>query len=190
MSADVRVGVHLSGSVASQAIAAMASETAAEPIRTFSIGFDDRDRRAIDQAGAVAHWLGSEHTTLDAPKEAPMRTIDRLPRLFDEPFAGRSQLKAVFLAEALREHTNAVISDIGGEALFGGGPRRRAAQNHWQHIRHKAVRRGLAAFALRWCPFRALNRLSSAGDWLFETLSKSAGPTPDPHAHEAHRRGR
>ncbi len=179
LSADVEVGMHLSGTVASHAIAAMASETAMEPIRTFSIGFDDRDRRAVDQTSAVARWLGTEHTTLEAPKEAPMRTIDRLPRIFDEPFAGRSQLQAVFLAEALREHTSAVISDIGGGALFGGGPRRRAAHNHWQHIRHNSVRRRLAALALRWCPFRALNRLSSAGDRLFEMLSKSAGPTPE-----------
>lgn len=179
MSADVSVGVHLSGSVASQAIAAMASETAPEPIRTFSIGYNVRDRRAVEHANAVAQWLGTEHTTLEAPKEAPGRTIDRLPRLFDEPYAGRNQLQAVFLAEALREHTSAVISDVGGEALFGGGPRRRAAQNHWQHIRQNSVRRNLAVFALRWCPFRVLNYFSSAGDRLFEELSKSAGPTPE-----------
>jgi len=179
LAADVKVGMHLSGSVASHTMAAMASETSAEPIRTFSIGYDDRDRRAVYQTRTVARWLGTEHTTLQAPKEAPMRVIDRLPRIFDEPFAGRTQLQAVFLAEALREHTSAAISDIGGGALFGGGPRRRAAQNHWQHIRHNSVRRGLAAFALRWCPFRTLNRFSSAGDWLFEALSKSAGPTPE-----------
>jgi len=179
LSADVSVGVHLSGSVASHAIAAMASETATEPIRTFSIAYDDRERRTADQASAAARWLGSEHTALEAPKGAPMRTIERLPQVFDEPYAGRTQLQSVFLAEALREHTAAVISDVGGEALFGGGPRRRAAQNHWQHIRHKTTRRSLAAFALRWCPFRALNRFSSAGDWLFEKLSKTAGPTPE-----------
>lgn len=179
LAADVEVGVHLSGSVAAQAIAAMASDTAGEPIRTYSIGYDDRDRRAVDQARKVARWLGTEHTTLEMPKAAPTRIIDRLPRIFDEPFAGRNQLQAVFLAEALREHTNVVITGIGGEALFGGGPRRRAAQNHWQHIRDKSVRRKLAAFALRWCPFRTLNRLSSAGDRLFEMLSKSAGPTPE-----------
>lgn len=177
--ADVPVGVHLSGSVASHAMAAMASETASEPIRTFSIAYDNRERRADDQAQAAARWIGSEHTVLEAPVEAPMRTIERLPQVFDEPFAGRTQLQAVFLAEALREHTSAVISDVGGEALFGGGPRRRAAQNHWQHIRHKSARRSLAALALRWCPFHALNRFSSAGDWLFEKLSKSAGPTPE-----------
>lgn len=179
LAADVSVGVHLSGSVASQAIAAMASEKSEEPIRTFSIGYDDRDRRSVDQANAVARWLGTEHTTLEAPKEAPMRTIEQLPQLFDEPYAGRVQLQAVFLAEALRAHTAAVITDAGGEALFGGGPRRRAAQNHWQHIRDKTMRRNFAAFALRWSPFRALNYLSSAGDWLFEKLSKSAGPTPE-----------
>lgn len=186
MVADVSVGAHLSGSVASLAIAAMAAETAEEPIRTFSIGYSDRDRQAVDQANAAARWLGTEHTTLEVPKHAPMRTIDRLPRLFDEPYAGRDQLQAVLLAESLRGHTTAVLSDVGGEALFGGGPRRRAAADHWRHIRQKPVRRNLAALALRWCPFRLLNSLWSAGasggalgDRLYESLSKSSGVTPE-----------
>lgn len=186
MAADVPVAIHLSGSVASFAIAAMALETAEEPIRTFSIRYRDRNREEADQVSAAARGLGTQHRTLEAPETAPMRIIDQLPRLFDEPYAGRDQLQAVLMAESLRDHATAILSDAGGEALFGGGPRRRAAADHWRNIRQKPVRRSLATMALRWCPFRVLNALSPAGvgggalgDRLFESFSKSAGSTPE-----------
>ncbi len=184
--ADVPVGAHLSGSVASVVIAAMIQETAETPIRTYCVGYGDRDRGIVDRASETARWLGTEHTTLEAPRDVPMHLVARLPRLFDEPYAGRDQLQAVLLAELVRERVAVILSDVGGEALFGGGARRRSALDHWRRIRDKPVRRNLAAMALRWCPFRLLNRLSPSGardgalgDRLYAGLSKSAGETPE-----------
>ena len=68
--ADVPVGVLLSGGVDSGTLAALAAEESSEPVRTFSIGFDEASFDELAGARAVAARYGTIHRELVA---APRR---------------------------------------------------------------------------------------------------------------------
>ena len=61
---DVPVGVLLSGGVDSSLLAALAAEESSEPLRTFSIGFEERTFDELDRARLVAERYGTQHREL------------------------------------------------------------------------------------------------------------------------------
>src|SRR3954470_4686082 len=62
--ADVPVGVMLSGGVDSGALAALAAEESSEPVRTFSIGFEESSFDELAGARSVARRYGTRHREL------------------------------------------------------------------------------------------------------------------------------
>src|SRR6185436_5135622 len=62
--ADVPVGVLLSGGIDSGLLTALAAQEAAEPVRTFSIGFTQRSFDELEQARAVARRYATQHHEL------------------------------------------------------------------------------------------------------------------------------
>src|SRR6478735_4383041 len=70
--ADVPVGVLLSGGVDSGALAALAAEEAPEPLRTFSIGFDEATFDELHGARAVAERYGTIHRELTLRPDAAL----------------------------------------------------------------------------------------------------------------------
>ena len=61
---DVPVGVLLSGGVDSSAVVALAAEESSEPLRTFSIGFEERSFDELGDARLVAERYGTQHREL------------------------------------------------------------------------------------------------------------------------------
>ena len=61
---DVPVGVLLSGGVDSSLLAALAAEESSEPLRTFSIGFEERSFDELGDARLVASRYGTQHREL------------------------------------------------------------------------------------------------------------------------------
>src|SRR5215203_345668 len=62
--ADVPVGVLLSGGIDSAALTALAAGESAEPVRTFSIGFEERSFDELGDARLVAERYGTRHEEL------------------------------------------------------------------------------------------------------------------------------
>jgi len=117
--ADVPVGVLLSGGVDSAALAALAAEESAEPVHTFTIGFDERtfDERA--DARLVATRYGTNHHELLVRPE-PSLLLPALAEAFDEPFADSSALPTYLVSQLASEHVKVALSGEGGDELFGG----------------------------------------------------------------------
>src|SRR5262249_32885833 len=84
--ADVPVGVLLSGGVDSGALAALAAQESAEPVRTFSIGFIEASFDELAGARAVASCYGTRHRELVLQPDAAL-LLPALAAVFDEPFA-------------------------------------------------------------------------------------------------------
>src|SRR4029450_701872 len=61
---DVPVGVLMSGGVDSCTLAALAAGEASEPVRTFSIGFEEASYNELDDARLVAERYGTVHREL------------------------------------------------------------------------------------------------------------------------------
>ena len=116
---DVPVGVLLSGGVDSALLAALAAEESAEPLRTFSIGFEERSFDELADARRVAERYGTQHRELVLRPDAAL-LLPALAEAFDEPFADSSALPTYLVSELAASDVKVALSGEGGDELFGG----------------------------------------------------------------------
>jgi asparagine synthase (glutamine-hydrolysing) len=117
--ADVPVGVLLSGGVDSGGLAALASRHAGEPLRTFSIGFEEEGFNELSRARQVAERYGTDHHELVLRPDA-VELLPRLVEAFDEPFGDSSALPTYLVSELAVSEVKVALSGEGGDELFGG----------------------------------------------------------------------
>jgi asparagine synthase (glutamine-hydrolysing) len=122
MIADVPLGALLSGGVDSSLVVALMSKVSAEPVRTFSIGFDEEAFNELPWAQKAADRCRTMHH----PEIVHGDVADLLPRLarhYGEPFADPSAVPSFFVAAAARRHVTVAMNGDGGDELLGGYPR-------------------------------------------------------------------
>src|SRR5215211_851788 len=117
--ADVPVGVLLSGGIDSSALAALAAQETSEPVRTFSIGFEERSFDELADARLVARRYETQHRELLLRPDAAL-LLPALADAFDEPFADSSALPTYLVSQLAAEDGKVALSGEGGDELFGG----------------------------------------------------------------------
>jgi len=117
--ADVPVGVLLSGGVDSGGLAALASRHVSEPLRTFSIGFEEEGFNELSRARLVAQRYGTDHHELVVRPDA-VELLPKLVEAFDEPFGDSSALPTYLVSELAVGEVKVALSGEGGDELFGG----------------------------------------------------------------------
>lgn len=127
MVADVPLGAFLSGGVDSSLIVALMARATEVPVRTFTIGFDDRD--GYDErpyAALVAKALGTEHVDF-VVRPAAVDLVERLVWHHDQAFGDSSAVNMYLLAELTAREVTVALAGDGGDELFGGYERFSAA---------------------------------------------------------------
>ncbi|MDP2910031.1 MAG: asparagine synthase (glutamine-hydrolyzing), partial [bacterium] len=122
MVSDVPLGVFLSGGIDSSTIAYFAQKNSSQPIKTFSIGFEEKSFDESNWARLVAKRLGTEHhEKIFSSKEME----DLIPSVFeklDEPFADASVLPTYLLSKIARERVTVALGGDGGDEFWLGYP--------------------------------------------------------------------
>jgi asparagine synthase (glutamine-hydrolysing) len=116
---DVPVGVLLSGGIDSATLASLAAEELSEPLRTFSIGFEETSFDELADARLVAERYGTEHRELVVRPNTAL-LLPALAEAFDEPFADSAALPTYLAAQLAAQDVKVALSGEGGDELFGG----------------------------------------------------------------------
>ncbi len=180
MISDVPVGAFLSGGIDSSLIVALMRDYSSEKIKTFAIGFEDN--QSYDEtpyAKEVAEHLGAEHRTfIVAPDTVDL--IESLAWHLDQPFGDSSAIPTYLVSKHTREHVTVALTGDGGDELFAGYDRFRAARIAKQYqkvpqIAHRLIQGGLGLlpqgtgyrnFARRATEFTETARLSLSDQYL------------------------
>jgi asparagine synthase (glutamine-hydrolysing) len=123
---DVPLGALLSGGIDSSLVVGLMSRESAEPVRTFSVGFDDASFDERSYARIVAERFATQHTEYVVRPDA-VALLDRLLWHHDQPFADSSAIPTYLVCQLAREHVTVVLNGDGGDEVFGGYDRFRAA---------------------------------------------------------------
>jgi asparagine synthase (glutamine-hydrolysing) len=117
--ADVPVGVLLSGGVDSAGIVALAAGEQVDPVKTFSVGFEEASFDELDRARLVAERYATEHHEIVLRPDA-IELFPKLVEAFDEPFGDSSALPTYLVSELAAGEVKVALSGEGGDELFGG----------------------------------------------------------------------
>ena len=119
LSADVPVGVFLSGGLDSSLVTAAAAEISNGKIKTFTVGVSGTKFDESEHARRIAEHFDTEHHLLEFPSN-PLREISSLFSLIDEPLADSSLVPSFLISKLTASSVKVALGGDGGDEVFGG----------------------------------------------------------------------
>lgn len=170
MVSDVPVGAFLSGGIDSSLVAAYMMKHTQEPVRTFTIGFQDKAFDESRFAASVAAHLGTAHTCETLAVDDLLDLMPTFIKQYDEPFFDYSAFPVMAVSRLARRSVTVSLSGDGGDEAFGGYHYYRMMAGLQQAHRVPAALRKLAGSMLQHAPVQRMR-------WLGRVLAAN-GPAP------------
>lgn len=162
MIGDVPLGAFLSGGIDSSIIVAMMAKQSSQPVKTFTIGFENKAYDESLYAQNVARHLGTEHFCEHMKVNDLLELRPAFSHEFDEPFFDSSAFPAMAVSRLARKHITVSLSGDGGDELFGGYPYYNWIRTLQGFYGLPLSARSLAASAIGMAPQHRLKLLSGA----------------------------
>jgi len=120
---DVPLGVFLSGGIDSSTITGMMSQLSkTKPVKTFCVGYKDKQASELAYAKIMAKRFGTDHHEFLLEPTDFYEFIPKLVWHFDEPVVEAAAIPLYFISELAREHVAVLLSGEGADELFAGYP--------------------------------------------------------------------
>ena len=171
---DVPLGAFLSGGVDSSAIVALMAEVGSGPVKTFSIGFDEKKFDELEYARLVAKRYATDHHEFVVRPDAT-EIFSKLAWHYNEPFADSSAIPTYYLSQLTRRHVTVALNGDAGDENFAGYDRYVASGLAARYERLPAPIRTAMATVVAPLPAQA----GGAGLWARgKRLAQTGGMTP------------
>jgi asparagine synthase (glutamine-hydrolysing) len=144
---DVPYGMFLSGGIDSAAILAMMARLNSAPVLAYTAGFDMAsvaDER--DAAAITARAVGARHERVEITQRMVWDHLPEIVGAMDDPVADYAIIPSWFLARRARPDVKVILSGEGGDEMFAGYGRYRAAARPFplaKRMRAKGIFDGL-----------------------------------------------
>ena len=119
LESEVPLGAFLSGGIDSSTVVALMAREMGQPVKTFSIGFDEASFDELKYARVTAQRFGTEHHEFVVTPDI-CRIVGEIVWHHDEPFADISSIPTYVVSKMAREYVTVVLSGDGGDEVFGG----------------------------------------------------------------------
>lgn len=116
---EVPLGAFLSGGIDSSAVVALMAEAMGEPVKTFSIGFDDQSFNELHYARQIAKRYATDHYEFTVTPNA-LVVLPELVWAYGEPYADSSALPTYYVARETRRYVTVALNGDGGDEAFAG----------------------------------------------------------------------
>ena len=185
---EVPLGAFLSGGVDSSAVVAMMAGLSSGAVNTCSISFGDPQFNESAYAESIARKFATHHHVEQVDAD-DFDLVDRLARVYDEPFADSSAMPTYRVCELARRSVTVALSGDGGDETLAGY-RRYRWHMHEERVRSRlplGVRRALFGTLgwlypkIDWAPkfLRAKSTLESIARDSLEGYFHSVSVMPD-----------
>jgi asparagine synthase (glutamine-hydrolysing) len=116
---DVPLGAFLSGGIDSSLVVAMMSRLMNQPVKTFSIGFEEEAYDELPYARRIAEKYETDHHEFTVKPDA----VAILPKIvwhYNEPFADSSAIPTYYVSKMTRDFVTVALNGDGGDESFAG----------------------------------------------------------------------
>lgn len=172
---DVPLGAFLSGGIDSSTIVALMQKTLSQPVKTYSIGFDETGFDEAGYAAKIANHLGTDHHEMYVSSDDALNTIPLLPDMYDEPFSDISAIPTYLVSKFARQDVTVALSGDGGDELLGGYSRHIEGPKIWNKMKlmPRVMRSGLSSVIQR-VPVNHLDSLNRKHPQFGSKVHKAA----------------
>lgn len=116
---DVPLGAFLSGGIDSSLVVAVMSRLMDQPVKTFSIGFEEEEYDEVRFARLIAEKYRTDHHEFTVKPDA----VTILPKIvwhYNEPFADSSAIPTYYVSKMTRDFVTVALNGDGGDESFAG----------------------------------------------------------------------
>lgn len=120
MESDVEIGSFLSGGVDSSAITALMAKHSNTPVRTFTIGFDEKNYQEFEYANEVSKQYSTQHKEITVSGVNYIDSMAELIALKGAPLSVPNEVALYLMAKEMKKSVSVVLSGEGADEIFAG----------------------------------------------------------------------
>lgn len=120
MRSDVSYGAFLSGGLDSSSVVAIMSEISPQPVRTFTIGFSDKQFDERRKARDVSEKFKTKHFEFEVQPDGFDESLNKVLYHYDEPFGDSSAIPTGYVSKIAAQKVKMVLTGDGGDEVLSG----------------------------------------------------------------------